>query len=139
MKTYGQDSSTTALVIEDQFDCALLLETILGDLGYQVTIAPDASTAVNSIAGGLRPNLILSDLSIPGAGRDGEIVNMLRESLNDPQPPIILVSGNAELSEISEKLQVAAFIKKPYAIAEIFETIKRFSLPQPTTLPQLNT
>jgi CheY-like chemotaxis protein len=53
------------LLIEDHEDCARSLRVLLELLGYQVEVARSGSEGVR-LALALRPNVILSDINLPG-------------------------------------------------------------------------
>jgi signal transduction histidine kinase/CheY-like chemotaxis protein len=62
----------TILLVEDNELVRTHTDTMLRGLGYQVVAAPDGPAAMQALAGGLRPDLLLTDVILPGGmtGRD---------------------------------------------------------------------
>jgi signal transduction histidine kinase len=79
------------LVVEDDLQVGNLLELLLVDQGHRVTMVETAAAALDLIAKGLTPDLLLSDYNLPG-GLDGlTLARNLRESSG---VPAILLSGD---------------------------------------------
>jgi CheY-like chemotaxis protein len=64
----GRLSNLTILVVEDNSDLRRYLGVYLGHLGANVAVAEDAPEGLEAVKT-CRPNLVLSDISMPG--RDG--------------------------------------------------------------------
>src|SRR5690606_16727446 len=61
----GPTRSLCIVVIEDNLDAAALLQTLLEMMGHEVHAAYDGVAGVE-IARRIRPNVVLSDLGLPG-------------------------------------------------------------------------
>jgi CheY-like chemotaxis protein len=62
----GQVAAATrrVMIVDDNSDAAHILAQLIGDLGYDVDVAPDASTAL-SLAATQRPAVALVDIGLP--------------------------------------------------------------------------
>ncbi len=79
------------LVVEDDNTVRRLIVTILGRLHYRVAEASSADDALNEVlVGGMRPDLVLTDLSMPGIG-GRELARQL--SLCESRPRVLMMSG----------------------------------------------
>lgn len=88
----GQGESI--LVIEDDPDVRALAVQILQDLGYAVDAVPDAARAEHALAGGKLPDLILSDVVLPGGVSGPVFAETAR--VRYPGIRIIFMSGYPE-------------------------------------------
>lgn len=104
----------SVLVVEDQEDVLEIATRIVGDLGYEVHQASSGDEAKDLLVGGLKPDVVFSDVSMPG-----ELDGLgLARWISDYAPglPVLLTSGYPQegYAEIS-----AGFISKPYRASEI--------------------
>ncbi len=98
------------LVVDDAVDNLFLLQTVLEVEGYQVEIADSGKAALAKIE--LEPpDLLLLDMMMPGMNGI-EVVQHIRQNMNLPFIPVILVTGCDRPCE-SEKLDIEDFIAKP--------------------------
>lgn len=68
------------LVVEDDLQVGNLLDLLLVDQGHRVTMVETAAAALDLVARGLTPDLLLTDYNLPG-GMDGlALARSLRES-----------------------------------------------------------
>ena len=79
------------LVIEDEQDIAIYLETILQDNGYEVDVAVDGFEAMKKIKN-KKPDLISLDISLPE--KTGvKLYCELKESKRLSKIPVVMVTG----------------------------------------------
>ena len=98
------------LVVDDAVDNLFLLQTVLEVEGYQVEIADSGKAALAKIE--LQPpDLLLQDVMMPGMNGI-EVVQHIRQNMNLPFIPVILVTGCDRPCE-SEELDIEDFIAKP--------------------------
>jgi DNA-binding NtrC family response regulator len=105
---------TTALdvlVVDDEPALREVLSIRLQDWGYSVTTAADAAEADEAIARA-RPDLVLSDVVLPGA-TGIELLRRLKR--HDPTLPVILMTAHANVDNAVEAMKVGAtdFLTKP--------------------------
>src|SRR5690606_30529950 len=99
------------LVVDDEPALREVLSIRLQDWGYSVTTAEDASAADAALSR-VRPDLVLSDVVLPGASGI-ELLRRLRR--HDPTLPVILMTAHANVDSAVEAMKVGAtdFLTKP--------------------------
>lgn len=116
---------TTVLVIEDEPDIADNLCDLLEALGYQTLQAHDGEAGTEA-AQTHQPDLILCDMRMPKkTGHD--VLRAIRASGSwGEQVPLALLTASAEpqLQEKSVALGASAFIRKPFDVDELIDTVQ---------------
>jgi len=84
----------TILLVEDNMDVQVSITRILGTLGYKVHASSSGQDALRLIEGGLRPDLILADVSLPGGMSGPEVAAAVRERV--PSCRALFMSGYTE-------------------------------------------
>lgn len=82
------------LLVEDHSMLRRLLEHVLTDAGMTVTLAGNADQAIALIGSGLAPDLLLSDIRMPGEMNGLELARWVRD--HHPGVAILLQTGIAE-------------------------------------------
>jgi signal transduction histidine kinase/CheY-like chemotaxis protein len=105
------------LVVEDNDRLRGFTEEVLRDIGYTVDAAQSGDEALNLIETGTRPDLILTDIIMPGlSGVD--LASRVRAQ--DAGTKIIFMSGYAhDKDQESETLTGNELIKKPFTIEDL--------------------
>lgn len=112
------------LIIEDNEEIAQMLVLFLGSRGYKVTIAPDATTALDSVREVL-PSLLLLDVGLPDM--DGyALLNRFRQSARTRHIPVIFLTQRNKKMDRLTGLQLGAddFISKPFDLEELYLRIQ---------------
>jgi two-component system, cell cycle sensor histidine kinase and response regulator CckA len=101
------------LVVEDRPELAQLIRYLLQPAGYTVTVATDPHTALTYVNASLRPDLLVTDVVMPGM-TGPELAGALRE--RHPALRVLYMSGYtaAVLGQPEEMDQQSAFIQKPF-------------------------
>ncbi|MEM7551848.1 MAG: response regulator [Bacteroidota bacterium] len=106
-------ANRTILIIEDDESVMWLLKHILSD--YNVKSFKMVDKAINWLSNGFRPDLIISDLSLPGLHGYDLIKNLKRSGLYSDIPLIILsASLDDKTRETSLALGADDFFTKPF-------------------------
>jgi two-component system nitrogen regulation response regulator NtrX len=112
------------LVVDDEPDIRELVQEILEDEGYEVSVAEDASSA-RERRRSRRPDLILLDIWMPG--EDG--ISLLKEwqDSGGMPSPVIIMSGHGTVETAVEATRLGAydFIEKPLTTAKLLLTVRR--------------
>ena len=108
------------LIYEDDEESAGLIRHIFERKGYTVFLKPVVDNYEFDIAAH-QPHVILLDLRIPSIG--GEIV--CRNIKEGYDMPVILYSADYHLPEISKKAKADDWIRKPFRIEDIFQSVDK--------------
>lgn len=105
------------LVIEDDRTMREGIATVLKRSGYEIHTADDGHAGAQMFRE-LHPDLVISDMKLPGKGG----MNLLQEFQDQsPETPFILISafGTIDLAVNALKLGASDFIAKPFSIDEL--------------------
>ncbi|NMJ41707.1 response regulator [Roseomonas sp. JC162] len=110
------------LLVDDEPAIRLLARRALESAGHEVQVAEDAETALDAVGAGFVPDVVVSDVTMPGE-MDG--IGLAR-ALRDARPglPVILVSGYSEgtVGEGVAGLGIR-FLEKPFRMAELVAAV----------------
>ncbi len=112
------------LIVEDESNSRLLLETYLGDEGYSVKSARSGEEALK-IVDEDKPSVIILDIILPGMN-GYEVCKILKHSVTTSFIPVILVTALRGNEERIQGLDAGAddFISKPFNRIELLTRIK---------------
>jgi CheY-like chemotaxis protein len=112
------------LIVEDDESLRTVLARSLRARGYDVVEAGSAESAIEALAGGLRPRLVLLDLNLPGATG----WEFLREAdlVKAGSPPVVIASAAVVSPRRLVEAKVAGYLAKPFALDTFLATIRRF-------------
>lgn len=116
-------SKKTILVVDDEPDIRLLLQDILEDEGYQVTVAENAGMAREKRLES-RPDLVMLDIWMP----DEDGISLLKDWLKEENLcPVIMMSGHGTVETAVEATRLGAydFLEKPLSMAKLLVTVER--------------
>lgn len=112
----------TVLIVEDEFAIADLLEMALTDEGYRVTRAANGREGLERLAKD-PPDLVITDFMMPvldGAG----FLQTMRSIESHRELPCIIISSMPESSVRARIDGYAAFLRKPFQLAEMIRAAK---------------
>jgi DNA-binding NtrC family response regulator len=116
-------STSNVLVVDDEADIRALIQDILSDEGYGVTVAADADEA-RSARAETKFDLILLDIWMP----DTDGVTLLREwsDTGDLACPVVIMSGHGTVDTAVEATRLGAFdfVEKPLSLAKLLRTVE---------------
>jgi len=117
-------STSHVLVVDDEADIRALIDEILSEEGYEVTVAGDAGEA-RAARGDASFDLVLLDIWMPGT--DG--ISLLREwsEPGDLDCPVVMMSGHGTVDTAVEATRLGAFdfVEKPLSLAKLLHTVER--------------
>lgn len=111
------------LVVEDDIDSCELLGEVLHDAGYSIDMAHNGPEAM-AMAGRRRPDVVVSDLQMPGF--DGLELTRRMHAV-DPDLPVVLTTGVENTKDVITAAQdygAVACLKKPMALDELLWVIE---------------
>ncbi len=110
------------LVVDDEPDIRFLLQDILEDEGFDVSVAENAHQA-STLKSSLSPNLILLDIWMPEM--DG--VSLLKQwsEQQSLDCPVVMMSGHGTVETAVEATRFGAydFVEKPLSTAKLLRTV----------------
>ena len=117
-------TSARILVVDDEPDIRGLVQEILEEEGYAVTIAESAAAA-REARRGQRPDVVLLDIWMP----DLDGISLLREwnERGGLPCPVIMMSGHGTVETAVEATRLGAydFVEKPISLAKLLLTVER--------------
>ncbi|MFK8051864.1 MAG: sigma-54-dependent transcriptional regulator [Woeseiaceae bacterium] len=112
------------LVVDDELDIRSLIQEILSEEGYDVTVAADAKEA-RAARIKADPDLVLLDIWMP----DTDGITLLKEWSQESAAlcPVIMMSGHGTVDTAVEATRLGAvdFIEKPLSIAKLLRTVEK--------------
>ena len=116
-------STSHVLVVDDEADICALIQDILTDEGYRVTVAADAEEA-RAARANKKFDLILLDIWMP----DTDGITLLREwsEGGDLNCPVVIMSGHGSVDTAVEATRLGAFdfVEKPLSLAKLLRTVE---------------
>ncbi len=111
------------LLVEDDQNISRALSIRLKHRGYETTVAPDATTAVET-AVKFQPDLALLDISLP-AGNGFTVAERIQALLPKATPLIFLTASKQPgLRAKAQELGAQAFFQKPYEAEDVLEAVQ---------------
>ncbi len=126
MMTHAAPTSQV-LLIDDDADMRDVVQIILEDAGYAVTVAPDGAAALDILRQAARlPDLILLDLHMPIL--DGRAFRHAQQADRQWRTiPVIAVSAEREVQATAAALGMTAVLPKPFTVPELLATVQRYA------------
>ena len=118
-KLNGAAALGQVLVVEDDEVVAELAAGLLGELGFDTSVAHSAQDALERLKHGERPRLVFSDIIMPGGISGIELAERVRARF--PELPILLTTGYSEEVGGSHGFPV---LQKPYELSSLADALK---------------
>lgn len=112
------------LIYDDDIEILKVCKVILESQNYRVEVVSTCENILNDIDG-MKPDIILMDLWIPEIGGENAI-RIMHQNPQTSHIPVILFSANDEIEKISKRIKANGFLKKPFDIVMLRQTIKNF-------------
>ena len=112
---------------EDELLIQKLVRIMLRSTKHDLYIASDGTEGLTLIER-VRPNLIFTDISMPGM--DGyQLADAIRANVELVHIPIVFISAFVQRAEIDEGYRhgAAAYLTKPFNAADLYEKIDLFA------------
>jgi CheY-like chemotaxis protein len=110
----------TALVVDDEQVVRLVLRRYLGRVGWRVVEAEPAERALELLAGGAAPDIVVCDRTLPGLS-GAELCQRIAELHPALATRLVVTSGDA--ASAAAELEAASLdrpvLGKPFALAEL--------------------
>lgn len=119
------------LVVEDDDDVRQSVGNALEDEGYRVDSAANGLEALNRLRHrGLRPDLILLDLTMPVMDGWAFRVEQLKDA-DLAAIPVIVFTAHGIPREVAQQLNAAGFIAKPVRLEALLSAVERIPQSEP--------
>jgi PAS domain S-box-containing protein len=113
----------TILIVEDQPLVREVTMRRLAQLGYEVLQADSAVSAIELLEGGASPDLVFSDVVMPGGKTGFDLAAWVRAKR--PSLPVVLTSGFAEdVVHTATQGEHLEMLRKPYGRDDLAATIR---------------
>jgi CheY-like chemotaxis protein len=117
------------MIVDDNEDIRLVLKIMLECKGYKVVEAGSGEECLDKFDA-VQPDLILLDITMTGI--DGwEVCRQVKRRMQKIPVSIAIVSSRNTQEDIKRSIEYAradAYIKKPFAIKELLDTVKNSRL-----------
>ena len=108
------------LVVDDEQDIILALKILLAEEGYEIFTAHNGREALERLAEKI-PDIMLIDVMMPILSGPETIVRM-RADAGYANIPVVVMSAIKPKADL-DKLKVGAFIRKPFEIELLLQTL----------------
>ncbi|MCC6128489.1 MAG: EAL domain-containing protein [Acidobacteria bacterium] len=115
----------TILVVDDDAEIRLILDTLLSSAGFRVKQAGDGTAALE-MASRERPDLVILDALMPRLS-GWEVCATLKSQPETRGIPILLLTVKSEIRDLIASMQVGAddYVTKPFTKSRLFESVHR--------------
>lgn len=116
----------TILVVDDSVSMRQMVSFTLAGAGYDVVEAGDGKEAVDKLNGGVKPNLVITDLNMPNM--DGiALIKAVRGMAAHKFTPILMLTTESSDDKKKEGQSAGAtgWVVKPFNPEQMLATIKK--------------
>lgn len=117
------DGKGHILIVEDDESLRRIVSRHLRAQGYEVDEAPSAEGAASALEGGLRPDVVILDLNLPGD--TGWDLLRGRAMTNAGSPPVIVTSATTVSPRRLAEFRCAGYLPKPFPLETLVATLER--------------
>ena len=126
------DDPCHVMVVDDDVEIRESLVEVLEERGYHAISAANGEQALERLADGTRPKLILLDLMMPVM--DGATFRRTQQTRPEiASIPVVLISAYQDLEENARRLAATGSLRKPISFRDLLDTVKRFCTPRRLT------
>ena len=118
-----------ALIVEDDEDVANVIAQALLSGGFEVSIVPNGSQAVDS-AQASPPDLVLLDLGLPELSGHS-VLHELREAEATKAIPVLVVTGLPHLLPPGDRILIQGLVQKPFDIPTLVKAAQEAARKRP--------
>lgn len=122
------------LVMEDEPNIALVLEIALSEEGHKVVKVSNGLDGMQRLNQLPRPDIVLTDLSMPGLSGQAVAQNMHSDPNLKDIPVVILTGSDPTWSKFPPRESYQAFLTKPFDICDVVEIVNTLTAKNPQPL-----
>ncbi|NRA43357.1 MAG: response regulator [Oligoflexales bacterium] len=115
------------LVVEDEEHIQRLVKIVLEKNGHNVSTADTGEEALEKLEGGLKLQLILLDIMMPGI--DGlQVLRKVKSNQLTKDIPVVMLTALAQESVVLQGIKLGAkgYIRKPFHPKDLVERVTSF-------------
>jgi DNA-binding response OmpR family regulator len=112
------------LLIEDDENLRPILARHLASRGFRVAQAASAEPAARQLSLGLRPELVILDLNLPG--RTGWDFLRGPSLMEAGRPPVVVMTATTVNPTRLRELEIVGYLPKPFAMETLVALVERF-------------
>src|SRR5262249_50640348 len=120
-----QGCGAKVLVVEDETLISEMIGEALSDSGFEVCVAADASEALEHLAEGFSPDVLFTDIGLPG-DMDGSLLAFAARKIC-PGLPVVYASAAFEALTNIRAFRGSVFVPKPYSPRTICSLLTRLT------------
>ncbi|MDP2874869.1 MAG: ATP-binding protein [Holophaga sp.] len=113
----------TVLVVDDDELIRVTMAPLLETLGHRAICVESGEAALEQLAGGLEPDIVMLDMNMPGLGGAGTLprLRVLR-----PFTPVLLATGRMDqfATDLAEAYPSVTLLAKPFSVAELRNSLQ---------------
>jgi CheY-like chemotaxis protein len=127
----ARESGPTILLVEDDVDIMRILKHMLMNAGYHVVPAAGGEEALQ-ILETQRPDLVLTDLAMPGVGGI-DVIEHVKRSPSLRQIPCVAVTAHVwdAVARVADAAGCNGFVFKPFNNRQLLKELQRHLSPRP--------
>ncbi len=120
-----RDSGRRIVLVEDQLTLSMVIAEILEDAGYRLEAFETAIDALPTLENGPRPDLLVSDIGLPGGLNGRQLAEKAR--LLHPGLPVLFVTGYDESAALGDGPLGArmSVMIKPFSLEALLERVSQ--------------
>ena len=111
------------LIYDDDEEILFLCKAILCEFDFEVETLSRCENILNDIKS-TQPHLILMDLWIPEIGGE-KAIEIVKKNEATKNIPVLIFSANADIKDISKKVNADGYLEKPFSVSTFIETIQK--------------
>ncbi|MCA9085369.1 MAG: response regulator [Planctomycetaceae bacterium] len=124
-------SGKLIVVIEDDREISNTVQAVLRSAGYEVVAATNGQDGRKLIST-RQPDLVLTDMMMPRMG-GFPVLEFLSEMENPPKVIMMTANEGSRHKAYAEMLGVVDYLRKPFAMEVLLESVSRALSQQPPT------
>ncbi len=112
------------LVADDDPEICTLIKTILRNASFEVSVCPDAESALVHLQRDKPYDILISDFMLPGISGI-ELITMVRANPQTARIPILMISGHSNYAMDARAKSAGAdhFLNKPFTLTQLRSTV----------------
>jgi DNA-binding response OmpR family regulator len=112
------------LVADDDPEICTLIKTILRNASFEVSVCPDAESALVHLQRDKAYDILISDFMLPGISGI-ELITMVRANPQTARLPILMISGHSNYAMDARAKSAGAdhFLNKPFTLTQLRSTV----------------